>query len=177
MSDQLASSGTVSLRRVRAEDLPQIAPHLFTVSITEPLTDLDALRAAHAATGLWGQDAGAVAIEAEGRLVGTCQFYRASPVIHGYELGYLVHDPADRRKGYASAATRLLTDWLMENRPACHRLQLLIETHNIASWGLAQRIGYRREGLLRAAGFTTDEPEDCYLYALTRKDWAEGRAP
>lgn len=166
----LATSGPVALRRVRAADLPEISRHLFTVSIIEPLTDLDRLRAVHAETGLWGEDAGALAIEAEGRMVGTCQFYRASPVIHGYELGYIIHDEADRGKGYAKVAARLLTDWLFDNRPACHRLQLLIETYNIASWSLAERIGYRREGLLRSAGFTSDTPEDCYLYARTRAD-------
>lgn len=160
----------MTLRKVEAADLPRIADFLFTVSIVEPLTDLDRLRTVHAATGLWTDDAGAVAIEADGRMVGTCQFYRASPVIHGYELGYIVHDEADRRKGYASIAARLMTDWLFANRPACHRLQLLIETYNIASWSLAERIGYRREGVLRSAGFTSDEPEDCYLYARTRAD-------
>ena len=141
------------------------------MSIIEPLTDLTRLREVFEETGLFGEDAGAVAIEAEGRLVGTCQFYRASPVIHGLELGYIVHDAAERGKGYASAATRLLTDWLFEHRPAVHRLQLLIETHNIPSWSLAERTGYRREGVLRSAGFTGDLPEDCYLYAMTRKDW------
>lgn len=160
------------MRKIEADDLPKIAEFLFTVSIVEPLTDLAQLRTVHAATGLWTQEAGALAIEAEGRMVGTCQFYRASPVIHGYELGYIIHDPDDRRRGFAKEAARLLTDWLFANRPGCHRLQLLIETYNIASWTLAERIGYRREGVLRSAGFTSEEPEDCYLYALTRSDLA-----
>lgn len=170
----LTASGPVALHRIRPEDLAEISRHLFTVSIVEPLTDLARLREVHGQTGLWGEDAGALAIEAEGRMVGTCQFYRASPVIHGYELGYIVHDEADRGKGYAKIAARLLTDWLFDNRPACHRLQLLIETYNIASWSLAERIGYHREGLLRSAGFTSDTPEDCYLYARTRVDHARG---
>lgn len=130
------------------------------------------MRVRHAATGFWLEDAGAVAIveAAGGRLVGTMQFYRAAPCIHGYELGYIIHDPADRGKGYASEATRLLGDLLFAERPGCFRLQLIIETWNEASWRVAERCGYAREGLLRKAGFSTSDPEDCYLYARVRGD-------
>jgi hypothetical protein len=54
------------------------------------------LREAFAETGFWTQDAGAVAITVEGRLVGTQQFYRAGPGIRGYEIGYIPHANADR---------------------------------------------------------------------------------
>ncbi|UTP37826.1 GNAT family N-acetyltransferase [Phenylobacterium sp. LH3H17] len=166
----ISEGKSVSLRLIEAADLPRIAPHLFTVSITEPLTELPRLQAVHAATGLWLEDSGAVAIVENdgGRMVGTMQFYRSSPVIHGYELGYIVHDPADRGKGYASEATRLLTGLLFDERPDCFRLQLIIETWNEASWRIAERCGYTREALLRKAGFSTEDPEDCYLYARIR---------
>ncbi|WP_309643381.1 GNAT family protein [Phenylobacterium sp.] len=171
-SIRIAEGRSVSLRRIEPADLPQIAPHLFTASITEPLTDLSRLQEVHAATGLWLEDSGAVAIveTTGGRMVGTMQFYRSAPCIHGYELGYIVHDAADRGKGYASEATRLLTDLLFAERPGCFRLQLIIETWNQASWRIAERCGYVREGLLRKAGFSTDDPEDCYLYARVRGD-------
>lgn len=166
----IADGRSVSLRRIAAGDLAQIAPHLFTVSITEPLTDLSRLQAVHAQTGLWLDDSGAVAIveKAGGRMVGTMQFYRSSPVIHGYELGYIVHDPADRGKGYASEATALLTDLLFAQRPGCFRLQLIIETWNDASARLAEACGYQREGVMRRAGYSSDLPEDCFLYARIR---------
>ena len=176
----LAAEGErVGLRRVRSGDLAACAPFQFTLSITEPLTDLTRLREVHQAAGLWTQDAGALAIveKAGGRLVGTMQFYRSSPVIHGYEIGYILHDEADRGRGYASEGLRLLTDLLFAERPACHRLQLIIETWNAASWRLAEACGYQREGVLRMAGFTSAEPEDCYIYSRLRPEADEEVTP
>lgn len=167
----------VALRRVRAEDLAAIAGFPFTVSITEPLDEPAALQAAFAAAGFWGDLAGAAAIvdARDGRRLGTTQFYRAAPCIHGLEIGYIVHDPADRRRGYGAEALALLSEHLFATRPGVHRLQLVIEAWNAASWRLAERCGYLREGLLRSAGFEAD-PADCVLYARTRRDWDSARS-
>jgi [ribosomal protein S5]-alanine N-acetyltransferase len=164
----LARGQRVGLRRIEAADLPACAPFQYTLSITEPLTDIARLRAAFAETGFWRQDDGAMAVEAAGRLVGTMQFYRAGPGIHGYEIGYILHAEADRGKGYASDALRLFGDLLFAERPACHRLQLIIETWNEPSARLAEACGYQREGVLRRAGYSSDLPEDCWIYARIR---------
>jgi RimJ/RimL family protein N-acetyltransferase len=166
----VAEGDKVVLRRIERGDLAAASAHLFTLSIVEPLTDLARLTQVFEATGCWGQDAGSVAIvvRAGGRMVGTMQFYRSAPCIHGYELGYILHDVDDRGKGYAAQATRLLTAWLWAQRPACHRLQLLIDVDNEPSWRLAEACGYEREGVLRKTGFDQDDPEDCYVYAQVR---------
>ena len=164
---------TATLRRIQAADLAQIARFPFTVSIREPLTDGAQLRAAFDATGFWTDDAGAVAIVEDGRMVGTCQFYRAAPCIHGLELGYILHDPANRGRGLAPPAVRAFSDLLFAERPAIYRQQLIIEAWNTASWKLAERCGFTLEGLLRSSGFGEGDPADCLLYARTRKDWQE----
>ena len=173
--DAVAKGDLVRLRHIQARDLEQICPYAFTVSITEPLTELPALVQAFEAQGFWGRNAGAVAIEdrASGRLIGTSQFYRSAPCIHGLELGYIIHDPADRRRGAATEAVRLFSHHLFETRPEFYRLQLVIEAWNVASWKLAERCGFVKEGLLRSAGFGSADPADCFLYARTRKDWHE----
>jgi RimJ/RimL family protein N-acetyltransferase len=171
---QLPKGGLVSLRRIEAADLPQICRFPFTVSIREPLDNEADLQAAFAETGFWTSDAGAIAIiaSANGRLLGTAQFYRAAPCIHGLELGYMVHQPSDRGQGAATEAVKLLTDHLFGAKPSVHRIQLLIEAWNVPSWKLAERCAFVREGLLRSAGFG-DEPADCYVYSRTRADWRE----
>ena len=63
----------------------------------------------------------------------------------------------------------------MTDRPQCYRLQLIIEVCNTASWRVAERCGYIREGLLRSAGFGHSDPSDCFIYSRTRKDWHEQR--
>lgn len=160
----------VTLRRVGAADLDQIRPFAFTVSITEPLTDRTALEARFEDTGFWREDAGALAIEVGGELVGTCQFYRSAPCIHGYEIGYIIHDTEKRGRGYATEALRRLTDLLFDERPNCHRLQLVIEVANLPSAKVAETCGYVREGLLRSAGFDLNNPSDCFVYSMTRKE-------
>lgn len=164
---------TAILRRIQSGDLGQIARFPFTVSIREPMTDQALLRAAFDATGFWTDEAGAVAIIENGKLVGTCQFYRAAPCIHGFELGYILHDPANRGRRLAPPAVRAFSDLLFAERPAIYRQQLIIEAWNTASWKLAERCGFTREGLLRSSGFGDSEPADCLLYARTRKDWHE----
>ena len=175
----LATGDTVSIRRISRADLEQIRAFAFTVSIVEPLNEAASLRTAFETTGLWTEDAGAAAIieTMTGRLVGTAQFYRAAPCIHGDELGYILHDPADRGRGYGAQAVSLFSDYLFAARPQIYRQQLLVETWNTASGKLAERCGFTREGLLRSAGFGRGDPADCLIYARTRKDWAaEGEA-
>src|SRR3954447_23926152 len=108
----VAAGERVRLRRIAAGDLEACSGHLYTLSIVEPLTDLARLREVFAETGCWSEDAGALAIDVDGRLVGTLHFYRSGPGIHGYEIGYIVHGEADRGKGYASGALRLFGDLL-----------------------------------------------------------------
>jgi RimJ/RimL family protein N-acetyltransferase len=106
---------TTTLRRIQSGDLEQIARFPFTVSIREPLTNAGALSAAFEATGFWTDEAGAMAIVKDGRMVGTCQFYRAAPCIHGFELGYILHDPAHRGHGLAPPAVRAFSDRGLEH--------------------------------------------------------------
>ena len=76
------------LRPIAVADLPRAAEFVYTLSITEPMIDLTRLTEVHAATGFWLDDWGALAIEelATGRLLGTTQFYRSGPCIHGFEI-------------------------------------------------------------------------------------------
>jgi RimJ/RimL family protein N-acetyltransferase len=167
----VAEGSRVRLRNIGIRDLKAASAHKFTLSIVEPATNLKRLRVLHDRHGFWSEDAGAVAIEAvDGkRLLGTLQFYCAGPGIHGYEIGYILHDPDDQGKGYASEAVRLFSDYLFEERPGCHRLQLIIEIENFASARLAEACGYASEGTLRKAGYSSpDEPSDCFIYSRVR---------
>jgi len=168
----IVAEGTrVRLRNIGIRDLRAASAHRFTLSIVEPATNLKRLRVLHERHGFWTEDAGAVAIEAVDakRLLGTLQFYRAGPTIHGYEIGYLLHDDDDKGKGYASEAVRLFSDYLFAERPACHRLQLIIGTEDFAAARLAEVCGYASEGTLRKAAYADpDEPADAFIYSRVR---------
>jgi len=170
----LASGQRVRLRTIGVRDLKAATAHLYTLSITDPMTDPARARKVLDETGFWQADAGACAIESlvegdHGRLIGTLQFYKAGPGIHGYEIGYILHNEDDRGKGYASEALRLFSDLLFAEHPDCHRLQLIIETWNDASARLAEACGYASEGILRKAGYSSpDAPADCFVYSRVR---------
>jgi RimJ/RimL family protein N-acetyltransferase len=165
----LAQGERVSLRHIERADLEGASGFQYTLSILEPLTQVARLTDVFDQTGFWTPEAGALAIEAGGRLVGTMQFYRSGPGMHGYEIGYILHSEADRGKGYASDALRTFSDFFFASRPDCHRLQLIIETWNDASARLAEACGYAREGVLSKAGYSNDaDPPDVFVYARVR---------
>ena len=165
----LADGERVTLRRIERRDLEGASSFQYTLSIFEPLTHIARLTEVFDATGFWTEDAGAVAIEASGRLVGTMQFYRSGACIHGYEIGYILHSEADRGKGYASEALRLFGEVIFAQRPACRRLQLIIETWNEPSTRVAEACGYQREGVLRKGGYSdAADPPDVFVYSRVR---------
>ena len=178
MDNQITANETVCLRKIESADLPVLTQFEYSVSITEPHSDLARITEIHAQTTMWQDESGAVAIVDRSKdvMVGTLQFYRSAPCIHGLELGYVVHDPNERRKGYASQALSLLSDYLMDNRTQFYRQQLIIEVWNTASWKVAERAGFIREGILRSCGFGTGDPADCFIYSRTRKDYTQSLA-
>lgn len=165
----VAKGQKVRLRHIERADLEAGAPFDYALFIAEPRAPLPRLLEVHAATGFWTEMGGVLAIEADGRLVGTIQAYRAGPGLHGFEVGYIVHAKADRRHGYAADALRAFTDFFFREQQDCHRLQLIIETTHLDSVRLAEACGYEREGVLRKGGYSPHgDPPDVFVYSRIR---------
>lgn len=64
------------------------------------------------------------------------------------EIGYFVF-AGHRRQGIGERALRLVSRWALEELELA-RLQLTTMVGNTASAGLAEKVGFRREGVLRA---------------------------
>jgi [ribosomal protein S5]-alanine N-acetyltransferase len=64
------------------------------------------------------------------------------------EFGYLVAAAA-RRRGVAERALRLYSGWAFDELDV-ERLEVLVQPDNETSLALAERVGFRREGLLRS---------------------------
>jgi len=69
---------------------------------------------------------------------------------HGYRghIGYWVAAPA-RGRGVAARALRLVSRWGLDDLEL-ERLELITDPENVASQRVAEKVGYRREGVLRA---------------------------
>jgi [ribosomal protein S5]-alanine N-acetyltransferase len=79
-------------------------------------------------------------------------------------VGYWVA-PSARRRGIASSALALISEWGL-SLPGLARLELYVEPWNEASWHAAEKLGYRREGLLRSWQQVGDARRDMYMYSL-----------
>ena len=84
------------------------------------------------------------------------------------ELGYVVVEHA-RGRGYASHALSLLTDWGFGELGA-ERLELLIGVDNEASWRVAEKCCYQREGVLRSFAVKPGVREDMELWSRLPTD-------
>src|SRR3954464_9662279 len=88
------------------------------------------------------------------------------------ELGYVIAGWA-RERGVGTRALRLLGRWAVEVR-GLERLEVLVQPGNEASQALAARVGFKREGLLRAHSTVRGERKDMVIVSLRRGELREG---
>ena len=79
-------------------------------------------------------------------------------------IGYWVARDA-RRRGVATGALRLVSRWALREL-ALPRVQLVTDPENVASQIVAERAGFRREGLLRSYLVLQGGRRDCLMFSL-----------
>jgi RimJ/RimL family protein N-acetyltransferase len=84
------------------------------------------------------------------------------------EIGYWVVREA-RGRGVATRALRLLARWAVEELDAA-RLQLYADPANTASQRVAEKAGFRREGVLRSWVEIKGTRRDAVMYSLLPED-------
>ena len=84
------------------------------------------------------------------------------------EIGYII-DPAHHRRGIATEAVSAMLDFCF-GELRLHRVQAFTHPDNIASRKLVEKLGFRREGLLRDNLRVGDDWRDDVLYALLETD-------
>jgi RimJ/RimL family protein N-acetyltransferase len=117
-----------------------------------------------------------LAVEADGRLIGEIQARGrpAQTLPPGvFELGIVLYDPADRKRGRGVEAVALLTGWLFEQGEAA-RVQAGTAVGNLAMRRVLERLGFTCEGIMRAFMPEGSDRTDYALYAVTKGDWPAG---
>jgi RimJ/RimL family protein N-acetyltransferase len=84
------------------------------------------------------------------------------------EIGYVVAREA-RGRGVAGRALRLVTAWAFDGL-RLERVELRIDVGNEPSIRVAERAGYRRDGVLRSLHFKEDVRTDVAVYSLLAGD-------
>jgi len=82
------------------------------------------------------------------------------------EFGYLVGAHA-RGRGVATRALRLYSAWAFEEL-GIERLEVLVQPENEASLALAERVGFRREGVLRSHTLLRGRRADMVVLGMLR---------
>ncbi len=87
------------------------------------------------------------------------------------EIGYSLV-PNERGKGYGTEALQMIIDYLFLSRDAI-RIQVTTDPRNVASQKILDKVGFKKEGLLRKNFFMRGEWRDVYIYSLLREEWKE----
>jgi [ribosomal protein S5]-alanine N-acetyltransferase len=174
----------VSLRTVRAADVDRLFDFLCDLSTRGeffPLSLLSesAFRKEFHETGFWSDSYSRLLVcDPDERIVGSIWFFRTAHYYDGFEIGYHLFDVANRGRGYATEALSLLVRFLFATRKI-NRLQLTTMLGNVGSQRVAEKAGFRKEGIARGAIFHQGRNHDLQMYSLLRADLdgATRRAP
>jgi RimJ/RimL family protein N-acetyltransferase len=85
-----------------------------------------------------------------------------------FELAYIVA-PDARGRGLATAAVRLVSAWAVRHLIA-QRLQVRVDPDNDASLAVAEKAGFRREGVLRSAIVVRGSRSDAVMLSFLPDD-------
>ncbi len=86
------------------------------------------------------------------------------------EIGYAIARP-HWRQGYATEAIRLLLHYAFEEMNL-RRIEADVDPRNEASLRTLERLGFRREGLLRERWNVGGEVQDALFLGLLRSEWS-----
>ena len=110
-----------------------------------------------------------IALRADDRAIGGCRIEIRHAAAAAGDLGFVL-DRAHWGHGYATEAGRALLRFGFE-RLGLHRIWARCDVRNAASARVLEKLGMRREGLLRHDVRRKGEWHDSHLYAILEPDW------
>jgi ribosomal-protein-alanine N-acetyltransferase len=175
------SDGVVRLRLIADADLPAVVEAVQDpeiprwTAVPQPYGQQDARQFRRmAATGLEaGTDLPVLIVDArDDRLLGAVGLHGIDPGTGRCHAGYWIAAEA-RRRGVASRALGLLCGYALEQLHV-KRIELWIDPQNAASMGVAERVGFHREGLLRSFMPIQGRRRDMLMYSLLPGELSAG---
>ena len=107
-------------------------------------------------------------VDGDGRIAGVCGINAINRENRLANLGYWVRSSQVRR-GIATRATLLLSDWAFQNTDL-NRLEILVAVRNHSSLRVAAKAGAVWEGVLRGRLQLRGEMHDAVLFSIMRPD-------
>jgi ribosomal-protein-alanine N-acetyltransferase len=165
------------LRRWTKSDVPSLVHHANNLNVAKHLRDRfpHPYTRAHAfafvAHAVAADSPTNLAIDVDGAAVGGIGYVRGSDVErYSAEVGYWLGEE-HWGHGIVTEALQMLTHYLLSETQLL-RLFALPLADNAASVRVLEKVGYEREGLLRASCVKYGERRDQLLYARINDHWA-----
>ncbi|MFC3079540.1 GNAT family N-acetyltransferase [Phenylobacterium terrae] len=112
----------------------------------------------------------AVELAAEGRVIGSMRLEVKDAANRTADIGYSIHRPYWGQGLVAEGARRLLAIAFEDMK--LHRVWATCDARNRGSWRVMEKLGMRREGVLKKANLRRDGWQDTLLYAVLAEEWA-----
>jgi RimJ/RimL family protein N-acetyltransferase len=153
------TDGVVLLRPWADEDVPALVAAIdgdpeisaWLELIPQPYTVSEARAWVALATSMWRERSGSpFAVLADGEVVGGVGVNWIDREQGVGDIGYWLKREV-RGRGYTTRAVRLAAEWAFS--VGCERLQLRADAENEASLRVAERAGFKREGIQRSARY------------------------
>ena len=87
-------------------------------------------------------------------------------------IGYGVHG-AVRGQGLSCEASKAVVDAAFTTYPSLARVRAHTDARNVASMRVLEKVGFRREGILRSNQYVKGEFADEAIYGLLRAEWVQ----
>jgi RimJ/RimL family protein N-acetyltransferase len=167
-----------ALRTIREEDLEFLYNAVSDMEIRGPWVQIrmspqPAFRKRFQETGFFSPDDGQLVIVDlvdTRRIFGMVGWFKPVFYADSLEIGYQMLDVAQRGKGLMTAALRLFVGYLFADR-LVHRLQLAVVVGNEASRRVAEKAGFKSEGIQRDAAWLRGGYHDLEVFSLLRPEW------
>ena len=119
--------------------------------------------------GFWQKESGMmVIVNQKDHVLGALVFQKCD-IFHAIDIKYAIFEEEDRNKGYMKEALRLFSDYLFAIKEV-NRLQIAIPDYHRSSIAVAQKCGYKFEGIARGAYFSRGKYIDLCIYAMLREE-------
>ena len=115
----------------------------------------------------------AITFNGQDKMIGKCILFQFSRENRA-EIGYILNRKY-WRQGLTYQALGAVIDFAF-NTLKLHRIEADVDTENLASIGLLEKLGFKREGLFRERWRVYDEWQDSLMLGLLKQDWLANRA-